>query len=113
MLMHESSLLPFIDEAFDQEADVTVFFQTNFNGVYHPMRIREAGTSKTATCARFGSFEWQVLAFGLINAPKAFLRILCLWKVKSDFRFSSTRAANHCTCSRTKKNCLRKVLKKH
>ncbi len=48
------------------------FTQLDLTNVYHRMRIREGNEWKTAFRTHYGHFEYQVMPFGLINAPAMF-----------------------------------------
>ncbi len=61
--------LPLIGEALDQLGRAKRFTQIDLTSAYHRMRIREGDEWKTAFCTRYGHFEYQVMPFGLSNAP--------------------------------------------
>ena len=64
--------LPLIGEALDQLAKAKQFTQLDLINTYHQMRIREGNKWKTAFRTRYGYFEYQVIPFGLSNAPASF-----------------------------------------
>ena len=43
---------------------------------YHQLRIREANVSETAFRTRYGHYQFQVMSFGLTNAPAAFIDLM-------------------------------------
>ncbi len=48
------------------------FTQLDLTNAYHRMRIREDDKWKTVFRTRYGHFEYQVIPFGLANAPATF-----------------------------------------
>ena len=48
------------------------FTQLDLTSPYHRMRIRERDEWKTAFRTRYGHFEYQIMFFGLTNAPATF-----------------------------------------
>ncbi len=64
--------LPLIDEYLDWWDRATQFTRLDLTSAYHRMRIREGVEWKTAFCTRYGHFEYQVMLFGLFNAPASF-----------------------------------------
>nr|GEZ41927.1 putative reverse transcriptase domain-containing protein [Tanacetum cinerariifolium] len=43
---------------------------------YHQLRVREADIPKTAFRTRYGHYEFQVMSFGLTNAPAIFMDLI-------------------------------------
>ena len=64
--------LPLIGESLDRLGRAKHFTQLNLTNAYHRMRIRKGDEWKTAFRTRYGHFEYQVMPFGLSNAPASF-----------------------------------------
>ena len=64
--------LPLIGESLDRLGRAKRFTQLDLTNAYHRMRIREGDEWKTAFRTRYGHFEYQVIPFGLSNAPASF-----------------------------------------
>ena len=66
--------LPLIRESLDRLGQVRQFTQLDLINAYLWMRIHEGDKWKTAFQTRYGNFEYQVMLFGLSNAPATFQR---------------------------------------
>ena len=64
--------LPLIGESLDRLGRAKRFTQLDLTSAYHRMRIKEGDEWKTAFRTRYGHFEYQVMPFGLSNAPASF-----------------------------------------
>ena len=64
--------LPLIGESLDRLGRAKQFTQLDLTSAYHRMRIRKGDEWKTAFRTRYGHFEYQVMLFGLTNAPASF-----------------------------------------
>ena len=64
--------LPLIDKSLDRLGQAKRFTQLDLTSAYHQMRIKEGDKWKTAFQTRYGHFEYQVMPFGLSNAPASF-----------------------------------------
>ena len=64
--------LPLIGESLDRLGRAKRFTQLDLTSAYHRMRIKEGDEWKTAFRTRYGHFEYQVMPFGLFNAPASF-----------------------------------------
>ena len=64
--------LPLIGESLDHLGCAEHFTQLDLTNAYHRMRIRKGDEWKTAFQTRYGYFEYQVMPFGLSNAPASF-----------------------------------------
>ena len=61
-----------IGESLDKLGKARRFIQLNLTSAYHQMRIRKGNKWKTAFKTQYGHFEYQVMSFGLTNAPTSF-----------------------------------------
>ena len=64
--------LALISESFNCLGRAKRFTQLDLTNTYHWIRIREGNEWKTAFRTRYGHFEYQVMPFGLSNAPATF-----------------------------------------
>ena len=64
--------LPLIGESLNRLGRARRFTQLDLTSAYHRMRIKEGDEWKTAFRTRYGHFEYQVMPFGLSNAPASF-----------------------------------------
>ena len=64
--------LPLIGKSLDRLGRAKQFTQLDLTNAYHWMRICEGDEWKTAFRTRYGYFEYQVILFGLSNAPATF-----------------------------------------
>lgn len=64
--------LPLIVESLNRLRRAKHFTQLDLTNAYHRMRIKEGDKWKTALRTKYGHFEYQVMPFGLSNAPASF-----------------------------------------
>ena len=65
-------LLHLIGESLDQLGQVKQFTQSNLTNAYHQIRICKGDEWKTVFQTQYGYFKYQVILFGLSNAPATF-----------------------------------------
>jgi RNase H-like domain found in reverse transcriptase/Reverse transcriptase (RNA-dependent DNA polymerase)/Integrase zinc binding domain/Chromo (CHRromatin Organisation MOdifier) domain len=64
--------LPLIGEILDRISGSTVFSKIDLEAAYYRIPVRKSDRWKTAFRTRYGHFEYNVMAFGLTNAPATF-----------------------------------------
>lgn len=64
--------LPLVGESLDRLGRARKFTKIDLTNAYYRIRIKQGDEWKTAFRTRYGHFEYQVLPFGLANAPATF-----------------------------------------
>ncbi len=68
--------LPLMATSFELLQGATIFTKLDLRNAYHLVRIREGDEWKTAFNTPTGHYEYQVMPFGLANAPAVFQALI-------------------------------------
>jgi hypothetical protein len=71
-----STLLPQIDDLFDQMKGASVFSKIGLRSGYHQLRIRDSDIPKIVFRTQYGLYEYTVTCFRLMNAPAYFMYLM-------------------------------------
>ena len=68
--------LPKIEEIFDDLEGSTVFTTLDLFSGYWQVKMAEASKEKISFVTRYGTYQFEVMPFGLMNAPSTFQRMM-------------------------------------
>lgn len=68
--------LPKIEELFDDLQGSAVFTALDLFSGYWQVKMDENSKEKTSFVTRFGNYQFEVMSFGLMNAPSTFQRMM-------------------------------------
>ena len=68
--------LPLVPDLLDRLRAAHTFTKLDLRGAYNLVRIADGDEWKTAFRTRYGSYEFNVMHYGLTNAPASFQRFM-------------------------------------
>lgn len=69
-------LFPHIDNLFNQLQGSQLYSKINLQSGYHQLKIKTDNVPMTSFRTHYGHFEFNVMSFGLTNAPTAFMDMM-------------------------------------
>ncbi|GKD63903.1 putative reverse transcriptase domain-containing protein, partial [Tanacetum coccineum] len=76
LTMKNRYLLPRIDDLFDQLRGFSVYSKIDMRSGYHQLQVWEEDIPKMAFKTWYGQYKFQVMPFGLMNAPSIFMDLM-------------------------------------
>jgi hypothetical protein len=67
---------PRIDDLFDQLRGAVVFSNIDLKSIYHQISVKDEDIHKKTFRTRYGNYEFDVVSFGLANAPATFMCLM-------------------------------------
>ncbi|GJV52934.1 putative reverse transcriptase domain-containing protein [Tanacetum coccineum] len=86
--------LPRIDDLFDQLQGSSIYSKIDLRSDYHQLRVRKQDIPKTTFRTWYGHYEFQVMSFGLTNAPAVFMDIMTVMCKPSLDKFCDPKESN-------------------
>nr|GEU46830.1 putative reverse transcriptase domain-containing protein [Tanacetum cinerariifolium] len=74
--IEEAYKITWINDLFDQLQGSNVYSKINLRSGYHQLRVRDEDIPKTFFRTRYEHYEFQVMSFGLTNAPAVFMDLI-------------------------------------
>lgn len=68
--------LPLINDSLDRLSKAKIYTKIDLKAAYSRIRIKDGDEWKTAFRTRYGHFQYNILPFGLTNAPATFQRYI-------------------------------------
>ena len=71
-IVTDSTSLSLIGDIMDQIKEQKYFIKINLKNVFNQIRIKKRNEWKTTFRIRYGTFEYLIMSFGLVNVPVTF-----------------------------------------
>ena len=76
VIVKNKSLLPRIEDLFDQFEGASVFSKIDLQLGYYQLRVKDDDVPKTTFRTKYGHYEFLIMPFGLTNASTAFMDLM-------------------------------------